>query len=222
MLPLILGVLGGYLIGDSIKDDAISMAKGGKLKAQLIHKENAVEYYKDGSLMNPTKEEKLNWSIFELPEGVERKEQSFETVIDEFEGKTKKEIEKKSNENIINGKYDYLPHSPDLTLVFNDKYADGGEVSKSWGVMYFKEGKNRFGEKIESAFNNTILKGTLKEAISQVQDELLGAITYATIKDRSIDAIVAKVKQDGGINIYREGYGFDKMAKGGITDDGGI
>jgi hypothetical protein len=99
------------------------------------------------------------------------------------------------------------------------QFAEGGEVSKSWGVMFFKEGKNRHGEKMESAFNNTIMKGTLKEAISQVQDELLGAVTYATIKDRAGDVLVAKVKQDGTINIYREGYGFDKMAKGGKVSD---
>lgn len=97
------------------------------------------------------------------------------------------------------------------------KLADGGEVSKSWGVMYFKEGKNRFGEKIESAFNNTVMKGTLKEAIKNVQEELVNNISYATIKDRAGDVLVAKVKQDGTINIYREGYGIDKMAKGGTT-----
>ena len=97
------------------------------------------------------------------------------------------------------------------------KYAEGGELSKSWGVMFFKEGKNRFGEKIESAFNNTTMKGTLKDAIKNVQEELVGNITYATIKDRAGDVLVAKVKQDGTINIYREGYGFDKMARGGTT-----
>jgi hypothetical protein len=98
------------------------------------------------------------------------------------------------------------------------KLADGGEVSKSWGVMFFKEGKNRFGEKIESAFNNTRVQGTLKEAIEKVKEELVGNISYATIKDRSIgDVLVAKVKQDGTINIYREGYWSDKMAKGGMT-----
>lgn len=97
-------------------------------------------------------------------------------------------------------------------------YADGGEIAKSWTVMYFKEGKNRFGEKIESAFNNTRVQGTLKEAIEKVKEELVGNISYATIKDRSIgDVLVAKVKQDDTINIYREGYGIDKMAKGGVT-----
>jgi len=99
-------------------------------------------------------------------------------------------------------------------------FAEGGEVSKSWGVMLFKESKNRNGERIESAFNNLIMKGTLKQVIEDVKDELMGNIIYGTIKDRAGDVLVAKVKQDGTINIYREGYGIDKMAKGGVTSFG--
>lgn len=106
----------------------------------------------------------------------------------------------------------------DIDFKAKGTYAEGGETAKSWTVMYFKEGKNRFGEKIESAFNNTRVQGTLKDAIEKVKEELVDNISYATIKDRSIgDVLVAKVKQDGTINIYREGYGIDKMAKGGTT-----
>lgn len=119
--------------------------------------------------------------------------------------------------NVENEEYENLVAKYRKTKDYKH-YADGGEIAKSWTVMYFKEGKNRFGEKIESAFNNTRVQGTLKEAIENVKEELVGNISYATIKDRSIgDVLVAKVKQDGTINIYREGYGIDKMAKGGTT-----
>jgi len=50
MLPLILGVLGGYLIGDSIKDDAISMAKGGKVSDVYIFDIYLYSYNDEGSI----------------------------------------------------------------------------------------------------------------------------------------------------------------------------
>jgi hypothetical protein len=116
------------------------MAKGGMLKAILVHKEFGVEYYKNGSLIKPTKEEKLNWELYGLPNDIEKLEQSFETTIDEFVGKTKKEIQTKSDENIRIGKYDYLGTNPNLHLIFNDKMAKGGYVSVSekddyWYIM---------------------------------------------------------------------------------------
>ena len=75
----------------------------------LIHIETGVEYYKDGSLYTPTFNEKLMWSLFGTPSGVERFEQTFETEIDEIIGFTKQDIQSRVNENFKNGAYNYLP-----------------------------------------------------------------------------------------------------------------
>jgi hypothetical protein len=109
-----------------------SMADGGKVKgklsAELIHIENAIEYYKNDSLINPTKEQKLNWEIFGLADGIEKIEQKFETTIDEFYGNTKKDIENQYNEKLSSGYYDYLGLNPQIILKYNNKMAEGGEI----------------------------------------------------------------------------------------------
>lgn len=107
-----------------------SMADGGKVKgklsAELIHIENAIEYYKNDSLIKPTKEQKLNWEIFGLPDGIEKIEQKFETTIDEFYGNTKKDIENQYNEKLSSEYYDYLGSNPQIILKYNNKMAEGG------------------------------------------------------------------------------------------------
>ena len=77
--------------------------------AQLIHIETGVEYYNIDELINPTYHQKLLWSIFGTPTEITRKEQVFETVIDEFTGFTKKEVQYTINEKIQQGHYNYLP-----------------------------------------------------------------------------------------------------------------
>jgi hypothetical protein len=145
------------------------MAKGGMLKAILVHKEFGVEYYKNGSLIQPTKEEKLKWELYGLPNDIEKIEQSFETTIDEFVGKTKKEIQTKSDENIRIGKYDYLGTNPNLNLIFDDKMEMGGatfkdkvnaiskrlegkkvptRLKKDYGVTYDKKEAKQAGQRI--------------------------------------------------------------------------
>jgi hypothetical protein len=95
------------------------MAKGGKIKGKLIHKVYGVEYYQDDSLIEPTSNEKLFWELNELPDNIEKKEQYFETVIDEYSGKSKKEVAQYFDENLKNGKYDYVGHNPDLYTSFD-------------------------------------------------------------------------------------------------------
>ena len=77
--------------------------------ARLIHVETRIEYYKDGSLYNPTHNEKLFWILFGLPIGIEMLEQTFETEIDTFTGKTKKELQAKFDLNMKNNIYGFLP-----------------------------------------------------------------------------------------------------------------
>jgi hypothetical protein len=77
--------------------------------ATLVHVETGVEYYKDGSLFTPSANEKLLWSMFGMPNGVERFEETFETEIDELVGFTKKEVQSKCDQNFRDGLYSFLP-----------------------------------------------------------------------------------------------------------------
>ena len=79
------------------------------MKATLVHIETATEFYKNDSLYVPTANEKLLWSLFEMPKNIEKLEQTFETEIDEFRGYSKREIEAKLKENFKKGFYDFLP-----------------------------------------------------------------------------------------------------------------
>jgi len=179
MLELILAIVGGYLIGDSIKEsNPEEYAEGGEL-------DDDIAYAKSKAMDN------IDW----------------DELLREYASNHYYELTQREKGEIISEMQKDWHRSY--------QFSEGGEVSKSWGVMLFKESKNRFGERIESAFNNLIMKGTLKQVIEDVKEELVGNVIYGTIKDRAGDVLVAKVKQDGTINIYREGYGFDKMAKGG-------
>jgi hypothetical protein len=130
----------------------LEMAMGGMLKAKLVHKEFGVEYYKNGSLIHPTKDEKLKWEVFGLPNDIEKIEESFETTVDEFIGKTKKEIQSKSDDNFNSGKYDYLGHNPNLNLIFDgEMMAMGGEVKKGDMVEILSNGMKA---KINKVFEN--------------------------------------------------------------------
>ena len=131
-------------------DPDFEMAKGGMLKAILVHKEFGVEYYKNGSLIQPTKQEKLKWEVYGLPNDVEKIEESFETTIDEFVGKTKKEIQSKSDEKIRSGKYNYLGTNPNLNLIFDDKMEMGGAT--------FQDKVNAISKRLEGTKVPTRLK----------------------------------------------------------------
>jgi len=98
--------------------------KSGKISANIIHIEKRVEYYDNGNLINPTLNEKLNWTIYGMPDNIEKREQTFETIIDKVSGNTKKEIDSKINTNIANGEYNYLGWNPDLQV----RFAEGGNI----------------------------------------------------------------------------------------------
>ena len=82
--------------------------------ATLVHIETGIEFHKEGSLYNPTRDEKLLWGLFGTPPGIERLEQTFETEIDKLTGNTKKEIQLKCDKNFQKGVYSFLP-----TIGFN-------------------------------------------------------------------------------------------------------
>lgn len=77
--------------------------------ARLIHIENVTEYYKDGNLYYPSRNEKLLWSIFGIPNNVEILEKTFETEVDVVRGSSKKEIDNIVQENFEKGVYNFLP-----------------------------------------------------------------------------------------------------------------
>lgn len=79
-------------------------------KAILVHIETGVEYYKNNVLYEPTYHEKLLWTLYGTPENVKKLEQTFETVLDHFKGKTKKEVQKLVDDKFKLGRYNYLPH----------------------------------------------------------------------------------------------------------------
>jgi len=89
--------------------------------AELVHTEKGTEYYREGNLFAPSFDEKLLWFIVGLPSDIEVIDREFQTVIDQFTGFSKREIESRCNENISAGVYSFLPsmginHS--LTLKF--------------------------------------------------------------------------------------------------------
>lgn len=77
--------------------------------ASLIHVETATEYYENEIFINPSANQKLAWELYGIPTNIKKDVKTFETIIDEFTGHTKKEIESKVNENFKNGAYNYLP-----------------------------------------------------------------------------------------------------------------
>ena len=182
------------------------MAKGG----QVVHKEYAIEYYKDDSLIQPTKDEKLKWEIYGLPNGIVKKEQYFETIIDEFNGKTKKEIEEILNKNISIGKYNYLGHNPNLQLVFKDKMFHGGYMAE--GGMIYKMANNMTDAEYEKKLSslNEKQKNTY-ESLVRLGDSPKLALATTLLSNEvkwSDETIKAYTMSDGGY-----------MAKGGGIED---
>jgi len=101
----------------------------GKIQGKVIHKEYGIEYYDNGSLIQPTKETKLQWEMFGFPNNIEKKEQSFETIIDEIYGNSQKEISNKFDNNLTNDKYSYLGFNPNLSLIYDkSKFESGGNI----------------------------------------------------------------------------------------------
>ena len=102
----------------------------GKIQGKVIHKEYGIEYYDNGSLIQPTQKTKLQWEIFGFPNNIEKKEQSFETIIDEIYGNTQKEISNKFYNNLANDKYSYLGFNANLSLIYDkSKFDDGGLIA---------------------------------------------------------------------------------------------
>lgn len=86
------------------------------MKATLIHLETGIEFYKNDSLYIPSSDEKLLWSLFGMPNDIQKLEQTFETEIDEFRGYSKREIEARVNDNFKNGNYNFLPVTGNIEL----------------------------------------------------------------------------------------------------------
>jgi predicted RNA methylase len=107
----------------------------GKIQGKVIHKEYGIEYYDNGSLIQPTQKTKVQWEIFGFPNNIEKKEQSFETIIDEIYGNTQKEISNKFYNNLANDKYSYLGFNPNLSLIYDkSKFDDGGLIAPNGKV----------------------------------------------------------------------------------------
>ena len=119
------------------------------IKAKVAHKEHGVEYYRNDNLIEPTEDQKLLWDISGLPNDVKKHEQSFETIIDEIKGKSKKDVLTQFDRNFEEGKYNYLGWNPDIRLEFDDTMASGGTMAKG--------GKVTFREKVE-AIKASLLK----------------------------------------------------------------
>lgn len=77
--------------------------------ASLVHVETGVEYHQNDMLIFPSPDQKLLWLVCGLPDGVTRLEETFETEIDEFTGRSKSEIERRVQQNFKDGKYSFLP-----------------------------------------------------------------------------------------------------------------
>ena len=113
----------------SLFDNGGNVNIKGKIKGKVIHKEYGIEYYDNGNLIHPTQENKQKWLIFGFPNNIEKKEQSFETIIDEIYGNTQKEISNKFDNNLINRKYSYLGFNPNLSLIYDkSKFGEGGNI----------------------------------------------------------------------------------------------
>jgi hypothetical protein len=211
--------------------DPYEMAKGG----EVVHKEYGIEYYKDDSLIEPTKDEKLKWEIYGLPKGIVKKEQYFETIVDEFNGKTKKEIEEILNKNISSGKYNYLGSNPNLQLVFKDKMADGGKIN-DWFEKQRKDIINKSPFHIE--VNNFDCAKKIKnknskvEIIKLVNPRVKQPISYVLVIKNwtSVDElkniftecsnhiISYGFTSNEQIDIFREMASRDVMADGGFVE----
>ena len=86
------------------------------MKATLIHLETGIEFYKNDSLYIPSSDEKLLWSLFGMPNNIQKLQETFETEIDEFRGYSKREIEARVNDNFKNGNYNFLPVTGNIEL----------------------------------------------------------------------------------------------------------
>lgn len=184
--------------GKSYADGGI-MAKGGKISGKLIHKVYGVEYYQDDSLIEPTSSEKLFWELNELPNNIEKKEQYFETVIDEYSGKSKKEVAEYFDENLKNGKYDYVGQNPDLYTSFDDKMADGGilkqikdsQISGITSIEFLDNNKTvKYGT--ANAKTNLTIKNL---SIEQILDELNFEKQFLKDRKKRIENFEEKLKQ---------------------------
>ncbi|MFY8161507.1 MAG: hypothetical protein ACOVNU_09270 [Candidatus Kapaibacteriota bacterium] len=119
--------------GGFMEDGGLTSAN--KFKAKVIHNENRFEYYENDNLISPTSSQKFYWDMFGFPKGVERKEELFVTEIDEISGKTKKEVYSIYENNLKEGKYQYINNINELFLVFDKKMSDGGYMAKG-GVTF--------------------------------------------------------------------------------------
>jgi hypothetical protein len=228
-----------------------SMAEGGKVKgklsAKLIHLENVTEYYKNDSLIKPTSEQKISWSIYGLPNDIEKNEEKFETTIYEFYGNTKKDIENQYNEKLSNGDFDYLGYNPNTILQYNNSMAEGGEVNhrQAYYATLSNKSYEHGGELDTDDFNDTeknvlnhlkrSIHGLIKidrEHCNELEHIQKKGIVYITQSDshgckdvKLTDYGIEVVRQMGDIQFKKGGEvgcmecGCKEYKKGGATDE---
>ena len=108
--------------------------------AKIIHREIFTEYYKDGELIEPTEQEKINDEIYGTY-GFEKKTLIFETVLKFVKYKTVKELDNIYNEVIIeytglvNNIADIVVEKVDTKI---NQFDNGGKVKSYWYKGLFK------------------------------------------------------------------------------------
>ena len=175
----------------------------GKIKGKVIHKEDVIEYYDNGNLIQPTKETKLQWEVYGFPNNIEKIEQSFETIIDEIYGNTQKEISNKFDNNLINNKYSYLDFNPNLSLIYDKSKFDGGgniqvnKYSKEIPVSIYKGVISDYDK--DGISNSDDLEPNKKSDIQleeiSLKDELTDIIKYRNLFVGVQEKVLKKIKE---------------------------
>ena len=90
------------------------------------------------------------------------------------------------------------------------KMAEGGEISKTFSLMYFKEMTNRQGERISIMRDSDLETGTLMQVLQKANRNMYPTDVYVAINDRKAGGWAAKLLKDGKAVIMAEGYGLPK------------
>lgn len=188
MIPYLLAIAGGYLIGQSQRDK-ISFAKGGKINSLIEEIKDNIEYLEilpDAPDENASSEEAISYENLVgilkkhdlTPEGIGIEEDHVQLLLtseeDEIECVTIADLEKILSRHF--GKK--------VDLSEDEKYADGGEV-RNWRVMYFKAIPTRGGEKMMVMSDQDTMTGTLDGISDEVKKEVqTEGYEYAQILDQ--------------------------------------
>jgi len=90
--------------------------------ASLIYSKTIVKYFQRGREFKPTPEQKLLWEITEKPIDVTIERVVDKVLLDTIYGKSKKEISRIADNNLLIGKYSQVGYlgfgEADVTLIF--------------------------------------------------------------------------------------------------------